>query len=74
MKSETRVEVCVETMKNALKEASLRSIEKVFKPTLPPKNLRDRLDFARAHKTWAISDGRGLFLVMGQTFSVQLLY
>ena len=43
-------------MRNALREVGLRSIEKVSKPTLSAKHVKERLEFAKMHKGWTIHD------------------
>jgi hypothetical protein len=54
LKSALGIEVCFETMRNALREASLGSTEKVPKPIA--KNVKERLEIAKMHKDWTISD------------------
>lgn len=56
LKTETGVDVCVETVRNALREAGLGATEKVSKPALTAKNVKDRLAFAETHKYWTVSD------------------
>jgi hypothetical protein len=48
--------VCVETVRNALREASLGSTAKVSKPTLSAKHVKERLEFAKMHKDWTVRD------------------
>ena len=50
LKIETGVDVCVETVRNSLRNAGLGAKEKVFKPALSAKNVKDRLAFAETHK------------------------
>ena len=50
LKSALGVDVCVETVRNDLRKASLGLIEKVSKPTLSTKNVKKRLEFSKMHK------------------------
>ena len=43
-------------MKNAIKKASLRSVEKISKLALSTKNVKERLKFAKMHEDWIICD------------------
>jgi hypothetical protein len=60
LKSALGIEVCFETMRNALREASLGSTAKVSKPTLSAKHVKERLEFAKMHKDWTIRDWEGV--------------
>jgi hypothetical protein len=53
-KSATGIDVCIETVRNALKEAYLGLAEKVSKLALSVKNVKERLEFAKMHKDWTI--------------------
>ena len=44
------------TLRRALKNAGLRAREKVEKPKLSLKHIRDRLKFARVHQHWTLDD------------------
>ena len=50
------MQVCVETMRSALRRGGLQSQVKQKKPRLSIKNVKARLDFARAHLDWTIDD------------------
>ena len=56
LKSELGVFVSDKTARRALVEAGLESAEKEYKPLLTDKNIKDRIEFARRHKDWTISD------------------
>jgi hypothetical protein len=51
---------------NALQEVGLEFVEKVFKPTLSARNVKESLDFAKMHKEWTICDWERVILVMRQ--------
>jgi hypothetical protein len=50
LKSALAIDVCVETVRNLLREAVLGSVEKVSKPALFAKNVKEKLEFAKIHK------------------------
>ena len=50
------MQVCVETVRRALRRGGLQSQVKQKKPRLSIKNVKARLDFARAHLDWTIDD------------------
>lgn len=52
------VSVHVDTVRNALRKEGLSSIVKPKKPYLSPKNVKDRLAWAIAHKDWTQDDWR----------------
>jgi transposase len=54
LKSATKVDMCVERVKNALREASLGLAEKVSKLASSTKNVKKRLEFAKMHKDWTV--------------------
>ena len=57
------MQVCVETVRCALRRGGLQSQVKQKKPRLSIKNVKARLDFARAHLNWTIDDcSRVIFL------------
>jgi transposase len=53
---ELNVEVSDRTVRRAFQEAGLEAMEKEKKPKLSPKNVKERLAFARRHKDWTIED------------------
>ena len=55
-KSAIGVDVCVETMRNALREAGLGLAEKVSKPALSAKYVKEKLEFSKMHKDWTVRD------------------
>jgi transposase len=55
-KSATEVDVCVETVRNALREANLGSAEKISKPALSAKHVKEMLEFAKMRKDWTVHD------------------
>ena len=65
-KSTLGIDVYVKTIKDVLREAHLGSIEKIFKPTLFGKNVKDKLEFSKLHKDWIDVIGREWFLVKRQ--------
>ncbi|GJP41591.1 hypothetical protein CLOM_g1247 [Closterium sp. NIES-68] len=44
------------TVRNSLRSAGLIAVHQPKKPRLSPKNIRDRLDFARSHADWTLDD------------------
>ena len=54
--STLNVVVSTNTMRRALDEASLGSLEKHKKPLLTAKNVRCKLEFAQHHQDWTIND------------------
>ena len=44
------------TLRFALRDAGLSACEKIPKPCLSHKNVRERLRFARIHKEWTVED------------------
>ncbi|GJP43649.1 hypothetical protein CLOM_g11019 [Closterium sp. NIES-68] len=44
------------TVRNPLRSAGLTAVHQPKKPRLSSKNIRDRLDFARAHAEWTLED------------------
>ena len=56
LEEELGIAVHAQTVRNALKEAGLGSIEKLAKPMLSAKNIRARLAFAKAHRDWTVTD------------------
>jgi transposase len=56
LKSAIGVDVCVETMRNALRKTNLGLAKKVSKPALIAKNVKERLDFVQMHKDWTVHD------------------
>jgi transposase len=50
------MQVCVETVRRVLRRGGLQSQVKQKKPRLSVKNIKARLDFARAHLDWTIDD------------------
>jgi hypothetical protein len=54
LKSASEANVCVETRRNALKEAGLGLAEKVSRPSLSAKNVKERLEFAKMYKNWKV--------------------
>ena len=53
-KSASRVDVCVKTLKNPLRKASLKSTKKISKPALSTKYVKERVEFAKMHQDWTI--------------------
>jgi hypothetical protein len=71
LKSVARINVCVETVRTALREAWLKLVEKLFKLALCAKNVTMRLEFPKMLKDWMVYDwkkeeGRRWFLMMKQ--------
>lgn len=56
LRRETGVEMCDNTLRNALREQGLSSFTKVEKPFLSQKNIKERLRFAETYKDWTVSD------------------
>ena len=56
LKSELNTNVSPSTVRRALKDAGLGSMEKPKKPLLSRKNIKDRLEFAKTHQHWTIKD------------------
>ena len=56
LKSVSRIDVCVETMRNALRDTYLGSVGKISKLVLFAKNVKERLEFAKMYKDWTIHD------------------
>ena len=54
LKSVSRVDVCVETAKNALREAGLGLVEKVSMLALSAENAKERIEFVKMHRDWAV--------------------
>jgi transposase len=50
--------VCVETVRRALRDQGLGSVEKQAKPILTRQQIKNRLKFAKAHKDWTVHDWR----------------
>ena len=51
------MQVCVETMRHALRRGGLQSqVKQKKKPHLSIKNVKAHLDFARTHLDWTIDD------------------
>jgi hypothetical protein len=48
--------VGVETVRRAFRKAGLGVIEKLKKPLLSAKNIRNRLSWSIAHKDWTVDD------------------
>ena len=58
LKNDLGIEVSVCTVKRTLYDAGLGSIKKVEKPSLSAKNIKERLEFAKAHQHWTVADWR----------------
>lgn len=56
IRRETGVEMCDNTLRNALREQGLSSSKKIKKPFLSEKNIKARFQFAQNHKDWTVSD------------------
>jgi len=56
LQSEFKLSVSDRTVCRALKEAGLRAAEKVKKPDLFPKNIKEHYEFALASKDWIVAD------------------
>jgi transposase len=55
LKNVTNVECCAQTVRHALKEASLKTALKK-KPRLLPRHIDQRRNFALQHKHWTVDD------------------
>ncbi len=58
LKKDLEMSVHVNTVRNALHEKGLGAFVKPEKPNLSPKNVKDRLAWAIAHKDWTQDDWR----------------
>jgi transposase len=47
---------CDNTLRSALRDVGLSACEKIPKPCLSKKNVRERLRFARIHEEWTVED------------------
>ena len=56
LENELNVKVSDRTVRNALKEAGLKAVEKMQKPKLSQTNIKARLDFAKSHQHWTVDD------------------
>ena len=56
LKEQLDKDVTPRTVRNALHDAGLAAIEKPTKPLISDKNVRARLDFAKAHADWTLDD------------------
>ena len=56
LRKETGVEICDNTLRNALREQGLSSFSKIEKPFLSQKNIKARFRFAQIYKDWTVSD------------------
>jgi hypothetical protein len=56
LKNTLGFDVCIEIMKNILREVGLGSIDKVSKQALSAKNVKKKLEFSKMHKDWTICD------------------
>ncbi len=56
LKMDYSIDVSVETIRRALKEAGLGSFEKEKKPALSDTNAKKRLEWCLAHRNWTIDD------------------
>jgi DDE superfamily endonuclease/Transposase len=56
LKVEYNADVCPDTVRKALKEAGLDSVEKIEKPKLSADNIKARLKFARKYRDWTVDD------------------
>ena len=56
LKDTTKVEIGVDTVRRALKDAGMKAVSKKKKPRLLPKHIRERLDFALQHQHWTVED------------------
>jgi len=56
LKSRFGIQVSKNTIRRVLKKKGLKSAEKKKKPLLSKKNIKERLDFARAHQYWTADD------------------
>jgi hypothetical protein len=58
LKNTLGFDVCIEIMKNILREVGLGSIDKVSKQALSAKNVKKKLEFSKMHKDWTICDSK----------------
>src|SRR5688572_16882792 len=56
LKSRFGIQVSDRTIRRVLKKKGLKSVEKKKKPLLSKKNIKARLDFAKAHQYWTSDD------------------
>ena len=56
LKEGREVGFCDNTLRSALRDARLSACEKIPKPCLSQKNVRERLRFAKIHKEWIVED------------------
>jgi len=56
LQKEANVSVSRQTVARVLNQSGMFSAEKEEKPRLSAKNIKERLDFARAHKDWTVDD------------------
>ena len=56
LKKTLDLDVCVQTIRNALKKEGLRAAVKVKKPFLSKGHRRRRLEFALEHQHWTLDD------------------
>lgn len=56
LEQELGKKVSKHTVYRALKEQGLEAGKKIKKPALSPKNVRERLAFAKSHKDWTVDD------------------
>ena len=50
------VNMCDNTLRNALREQGLSSLTRVKKLALSRKNIKDKFCFAQMHNDWTVSD------------------
>ena len=48
--------LCAQTVRNGLKKVGMMAVVKRKRPLLVKKHMRERLDFAIAHKDWTLDD------------------
>jgi transposase len=58
LENDIGVSVCNNTVRNVLRDMGIGSIVKPKKPYLSPKNVKERLAWARAHVDWTLDDWR----------------
>ena len=56
LENDVGVSVSANTVRRALKDSGLGAIVKPKKPHLSPKNVKERLAWAKAHVDWTIDD------------------
>jgi transposase len=56
LKKNLGIDVSERTVRRILNNGGLKALEKQKKPKLSAKNVRARLDFARSHRDWTVSD------------------